>query len=425
MTTTSQRRGRAPRTPGSDRDPEGGHGADRRGTTRRLEGGDERDQHPGDEAEPEHGRGDRRSVELDAARRPEPGRRDLREEPTEDEPDGGAEDAQQRGLDEDDPDDLAARGAGGAEQPELRIRSTTVIASVLRIRNAAANRVIAASSAIVERMSAVDARSEAATSRGEETTYGSRGQRLLERCRDRGRIRPAARTRSIRVSPSTARPAARRRRSSRRVQPVERGGVAERQDDGPSRRPGHGAVAGEDADDRRRDRRARPEHGELGAEIERSAEASRSVTSAGSRPSASGGAPRASVRSRTRGSRGGSTPRTVTGSWVGGAPGPRAEVRPPLDGWRRQRDAGDALGRGERPIGQARLGKRGDAQVGPTDERGDRAVDRSVEARVDRERRDEHGDPDARRRTPSAGCGSGARRGSARRTGRGRASVAG
>ena len=54
--------------------------------------------------------------------------------------------------------------------PSSRTRSITVIASVLRITNAAANRLIAASSAIVERMSAVDARSDSATSWGDDST---------------------------------------------------------------------------------------------------------------------------------------------------------------------------------------------------------------------------------------------------------------
>ena len=189
--------------------PEGGHGADRRGTTRRLEGGDDRDQHPGDEAEPEHGRGDRRPVELDAARRPQPARRDLREERAEDEPDGRPEDAQQRRLHEDDPTTWPREAPAARSSPSSRIRSTTVIASVLRITNAAANRLIAASSAIVERTSAVEARSEAATSRGDESDVGLGGQRPLERRRSPWPDpRPAASTRSIRVSPSTDSPAA-------------------------------------------------------------------------------------------------------------------------------------------------------------------------------------------------------------------------
>ncbi len=49
----------------------------------------------------------------------------------------------------------------------------TVIESVLKIRNAPANRAIAAISAVVAWKSAVEARSDAARSCGDETTYGS------------------------------------------------------------------------------------------------------------------------------------------------------------------------------------------------------------------------------------------------------------
>ena len=55
-------------------------------------------------------------------------------------------------------------------RPSSRIRSTTVIDVALRTRNAEANSVIDASSAIIARMSAVPARIEAATSSGIEST---------------------------------------------------------------------------------------------------------------------------------------------------------------------------------------------------------------------------------------------------------------
>ncbi len=55
-------------------------------------------------------------------------------------------------------------------RPSSRTRSTTVIASVLRITNAAANRLMAASSAIVDRTSVVDSRSPASRSCGADRT---------------------------------------------------------------------------------------------------------------------------------------------------------------------------------------------------------------------------------------------------------------
>ena len=64
----------------------------------------------------------------------------------------------------------ARRAPAARSRPSSRTRSLTVIARVFRITKAAANRLIAASSAIVDRMSAVDARSEAATSAGVEST---------------------------------------------------------------------------------------------------------------------------------------------------------------------------------------------------------------------------------------------------------------
>ena len=71
-------------------------------------------------------------------------------------PEHRAERPEQERLRDHDLDDLAAVRARGAQQAELADALATVIASVLRITNAAANRLIAASSAIVERMSAVD-----------------------------------------------------------------------------------------------------------------------------------------------------------------------------------------------------------------------------------------------------------------------------
>ena len=112
--------------------------------------------------------------------------------------------------------------------------------------NAAANRLIAASSAIVERTSAVDARSDAATSWGDGQQVGLDGQRPLEGDLHGRRIRPgrehdvdarqAREPARVAVAPSSAgaSPAA-----------VAIGITIVRPED-----PGTGPVAGEDAGDR-------------------------------------------------------------------------------------------------------------------------------------------------------------------------------
>ena len=74
-------------------------------------------------------------------------------------------------------------------RPSSRARSTSVIESVLKMRNAPVNRAIAAMSAVVAWKSAVDERSEAARSAGEDRTYGSISRPAFERRRDRRRIR--------------------------------------------------------------------------------------------------------------------------------------------------------------------------------------------------------------------------------------------
>ena len=81
------------------------------------------------------------------------------------------------------------------------MRSTTVIAVALRMRNAAANSVIEASSAIVARMSAVEARMADAMSRGAERTYGSAVRASVRAPVTASTSAPAARTTSIRVIP--------------------------------------------------------------------------------------------------------------------------------------------------------------------------------------------------------------------------------
>ena len=65
-------------------------------------------------------------------------------------------------------------------RPTSRIRSATVIDRVLKMRNAPANRAIAAMSAVVTAKSVVEARRVAAMSAGVDRMYGSRGQPRLE-----------------------------------------------------------------------------------------------------------------------------------------------------------------------------------------------------------------------------------------------------
>ena len=82
---------------------------------------------------------------------------------------------------------------------------TTVIDSVLKMRNAPANRAIAAISAVVAWKSAVDARSAAARSCGEDSTYGSADRRASRAADDRGAVRARRRGRCRRgVTPSVA-----------------------------------------------------------------------------------------------------------------------------------------------------------------------------------------------------------------------------
>ena len=110
---------------------------------------------------------------------------------------------------------------------------------MLKIRNAPANRAIAAIRAVVAWKSAVDARSAAARSCGDERTYGSRGQARLERGRDG---RPVGAGAEPDVDP-------------RHAGLVEDGlGGLERDDDGPPERPGERPVAGHDPDDAIADR---------------------------------------------------------------------------------------------------------------------------------------------------------------------------
>ena len=99
------------------------------------------------------------------------------------------------------------RAPAARSRPTSRIRSVTVIDSVLKMRNAPANRAIAAISAVVAWKSVVDARSEAARSCGEDSTYGCVWQPRLERGGHGRRVGRAGRapmsTRVTPVSPKT------------------------------------------------------------------------------------------------------------------------------------------------------------------------------------------------------------------------------
>ena len=92
-------------------------------------------------------------------------------------------------------------------RPTSRNRSETVIDSVLKIRNAPANRATAAMRPVVAWKSAVDARSEAARSCGEDSTYGSVTRRVSSAAETAAASAPGARPMSTLltpVSPKTA-----------------------------------------------------------------------------------------------------------------------------------------------------------------------------------------------------------------------------
>ena len=138
-------------------------------------------------------------------------------------------------------------------RPSSRIRSETVIDSVLKIRNAPTNRATAAMSAVVGRKSAVDARSEAARSCGEDSTYGSVTRRVSSAAETAAGVRALG---EADVDPADAGVAEDRLRRP------------QRHDDRPAERPGQRPVAGDDADDPVVDRVARPLERELGADAQ-------------------------------------------------------------------------------------------------------------------------------------------------------------
>ncbi len=165
--------------------------------------------------------------------------------------------------------------------PSSRMRSTTVIASVLRIRNAAVNSAMAASSASVDRTSEVELRSEAAMSDGALRTYGSWTSDRLELGGDGGDAGTrheddinAGQAGDRRLCCRCPRVGGRRSRvgrsgvgregrlgagAGRGIRDVQLGGGRERQDDGATAGAGDRPLARQDADDAH-------VHGRAGAE---------------------------------------------------------------------------------------------------------------------------------------------------------------
>ncbi len=93
------------------------------------------------------------------------------------------------------------RAPAARSSPTSRIRSVTVIDSVLKIRNAPANRATAAISAVVAWKSLVDARSAAARSVGDDSTYGSLTRRVSSADDTTAGSAPCARPMSTRLTP--------------------------------------------------------------------------------------------------------------------------------------------------------------------------------------------------------------------------------
>ena len=87
------------------------------------------------------------------------------------------------------------------------MRSETVIDSVLKIRNAPANRAMAAIRAVVAWKSAVDARSAAARSCGDERTYGCEVRRASRADETVARSAPGLSPMSTRVTPVSSKTA--------------------------------------------------------------------------------------------------------------------------------------------------------------------------------------------------------------------------
>ena len=139
------------------------------------------------------------------------------------------------------------------------------MASVFRMRNAAANSVIAASRAMVERMSAVEDRIDAAMSRGADSMYGSTTRASPMAPVTASASAPAASTTSTRVIPERG-DAARGRRA---VDVVQARGGADRQHDRPSGRAEGRAVPREHPRHAQAERRPGTVHHELAADVQR------------------------------------------------------------------------------------------------------------------------------------------------------------
>ena len=249
-------------------------------------------------------------------------------------------------------------------RPTSRMRSATVIDSVLKIRNAPANRAIAAMSAIVTAKSVVEARSVAAMSAGVDRTYGCA-------------VRPPSSARSDAGDRGALGEADVDARDARAAEDGLRG--LQRDDDRPPGCVVGRAVAGDDADDAVRDAcRRRPSMRDRRADGEAVLGRETLADERGRRQrDRRARRPRRARSACSRGSRTGSMPRTVTG---GGSAAVRSRVE-------RRREVGPALERrAPRPrhracaaivatvvSGQAVLAERGDAQVGT----GRRARDRA------------------------------------------------
>ncbi len=93
------------------------------------------------------------------------------------------------------------RAPAARSSPTSRIRSVTVIDSVLKIRNAPANKATAAIRAVVAWKSVVEARKAAARSCGDDSTYGSLTRRASRADVTTAGSAPGASPMSTRLTP--------------------------------------------------------------------------------------------------------------------------------------------------------------------------------------------------------------------------------
>ena len=275
---------------------------------------------------------------------------------------------------------------------------STVIESVLKMRNAPTKSATAAISAVIARKSAVDERSDAARSRGRRQHVRLGRQRDLERRADLGRGGALA---DDDVDAADA---------VEREQPLRR---PERDDDRPAAGADERAVAGQDPLDRERDRA-------VGAALERDVRADREPFL--------GGEPLGDERpERLRpGEALARGERQVADLRLGGgvdaehrdglleAVGRRSvgdEVRPSLEDRGRDDDPRRLVDRGHALRGEALVAERGHPQIRPADDVVDGPVDRGLDPGVGRERGEQDADARARSRRPTAASGRGGRRG--------------